>query len=175
MKMSLNLAVLLFLGLFIAILWYPFLHELGHGMVAVLVGASIEDFRMFPVAYVLCNVYGIGDFGQVLIGISGMLFPFICGIIINCKNFWLWYVGLVLNIIPTIAFTISIVGCFLFEKNPIQNDDITQILNINAIPKIFWIIVFSVLIIWSVFRIINSCPITRCDNYFFKSKMSDYK
>ena len=168
MKMALNLAMVLFLGLFIAILGYPFLHELGHSMVAILMGASVEDFRLFPVAYVLCDIHGIGVFGQVLIGVSGILFPFICGIIIHCKNFWLWYVGLVLNIISTIAFTISIVSCFLFEKNPIRQVDITQILTINAIPKMFWVIVFLVLIIWSAFRIINSRPITRCDNYFFK-------
>ncbi len=168
MKMSLNLAMVLFLGLFIAILGYPFLHELGHSMVAILMGGSVEEFCLFPVAYVLCNVYGIGDFGQVLIGVSGMLFPFICGIIIHCKNFWIWYIGLVLNIISTLAFIISIVGCFLFENNPIKNDDITQILTINVIPKILWIIVFSVLITWSVFRIVTSRLITRCDNYFFK-------
>lgn len=94
MKMSLNLALVLFLGLFIAVLGYPFLHELGHSIVAILMGASVEEFCLFPVVYVLCNVYGIGEFGQVLIGVSGMLFPFICGIIIHCKNFWLWYVGL---------------------------------------------------------------------------------
>lgn len=175
MKMSLNLAMVLFLGLFIAVLGYPFLHELGHGMVAILMGASVEEFRLFPVAYVSCNVHGIGGFGQVLIGVSGMLFPFICGITIYCKNFWLWYMALVLNTISIIAFTISIVGCFLFENNPIKNNDITQILTINVVPKIFWIIAFSVLIIWSAFRIINSRPITRCDNYFFKNKMSDYK
>ena len=135
--MSLNLAMVLFLGLFFAILGYPFLHELGYGTVAVLVGASVENFRLFPVAYVLCNMYGVGDLGQVLIGVSGMLFPFICGIIIHCKNSLAFVCGVSIEYNLNNSITISIVGCFLFQKNPIQNDDITQILNINEIPKYF--------------------------------------
>jgi len=114
--MSLNLALVLFWGLFIAVLGYPFLHELGHGMVAILMGASVEEFCLFTVAYVSCNVHRIGEFGQVLIGVSGMLFPFICGITIHCKILWLLYVVLVLNIISIIALLYLLLVVFCLKK-----------------------------------------------------------
>ena len=157
----------MFLGLFTAILGYPFLHELGHGAAAVLAGATVESFSVFPAAYVLCDVYGVGELSRVFIGVSGMLLPFICAIIIHCKNFWLWYMGLLLNTISIIAFVISVVGCFLFHSNPLPYNDVTGLLAMEAVPEVIWVIFLAFLIIWAALRIFASRPKKRCDEYFF--------
>ena len=42
MKVMIKLIGLLMTGLFVAVIIYPLLHELGHSIMAVLVGASVS-------------------------------------------------------------------------------------------------------------------------------------
>ena len=56
MKDILKYLGLFFVGLFVAIIIYPFLHEAGHSMAAILVGAKVIDFNLLPLPYVTCEV-----------------------------------------------------------------------------------------------------------------------
>lgn len=83
MKDIIKLIAITVTGFFIAVIFYPFLHEGGHSLAAVIVGAKVEEFNLYPLPNVLCNVQSVGTMGLVIIGISGMLFRFLITAIIQ--------------------------------------------------------------------------------------------
>lgn len=60
---------------------YPILHELGHCLMAYLVGAEILEMSVFPASYVAVELPCGNVPGQVLIGMAGILFPMIIGLV----------------------------------------------------------------------------------------------
>lgn len=90
---------LFFGGLFVAIIMYPFLHELGHSMMAILVGTKVIDFNLFPLPYVTCEVSNLNTTSMILIGLAGMFVPSLISINIRSESFWFWYCNLVMKII----------------------------------------------------------------------------
>lgn len=170
MKDIVKLIAITCLGLFIVIIGYPVLHELGHSSVAMIVGAEMLEFNLFPLPSVLCNISGVSPFRSAMIGAGGMLLPFSFSILIYSKHFWLWYIGLIMNIICMISFVISIIGCVAFLNSaPIKNEDITSILNVYPNSVYLWIMGFLFVIAYSVFCIFKSSPMKTCMKYF------DYK
>lgn len=171
MKVMLKSIGLLMTGLFVAVIIYPLLHELGHSIMAVLVGASVLELKLFPIPYVLCSTDGMDMVGQVIIGTGGIILPLIISQIKVCSNFWLWYAQLLLKGISVLAFIISAISTILFMKgSPLQNDDTTQILQIW--PNGIWIIlllsvVMSVIISVSI---VKEKPLIKCTDFYIKDK-----
>ena len=50
---------LLPIGLLCAVFIYPFLHELGHGLVVFLLGAKVVKLQWFPLPSILCRMNSI--------------------------------------------------------------------------------------------------------------------
>ena len=67
-KDVLKLALIIGIGFFMALIGYPFLHESGHIVASVLVGAEVLELTLFPVPSVLCDVTGVDTIGLVIIG-----------------------------------------------------------------------------------------------------------
>ena len=162
-----NLIIMIVLGLFVAIIIYPALHEFGHMFIAIIVGADLVEFNLFPIPNVLFDVGKISIASNVMIGAGGVILPFILSVTINSKRFWLWYIGLIINIICCVSFIISVLGCALFSfSKPIENEDISQMLNFCPNTVILWMILFIILIAYTVIRICKSHPLKRCIEYF---------
>lgn len=171
MKVMIKSIGLLMTGLFVAVIIYPLLHELGHSIMAVLVGASVLELKLFPIPYVLCSTDGMDMVGQVIIGTGGIILPLIISQIKTGSNFWLWYTRLLLKGISVLALIISAISTILFLKgNPLPNDDTTQILQIW--PNGIWIIlllsvVMSVIISVSI---VKEKPLIKCTDFYIKDK-----
>lgn len=73
---------IIMIGLTVAVFIYPFLHESGHSIAAFAVGAEIREFRILPVPYVMCNVAMLSNWQQIMIGVSGALFPFFVSLVL---------------------------------------------------------------------------------------------
>ena len=167
MKDIIKLIRMVVLGLFIAIIIYPLLHEFGHLLIAIIVGANLVEFNLFPLPNVLFDVSEISIMSNVMIGSGGIFLPFIFSITINSKKFWLWYIGFTIDIITCISFIISVVGCVLFSvSKPIENEDITQILYLCPDAIVLWMMIFIILIVYATYRMWKSHPIKRCLKYF---------
>lgn len=171
MKIMLKSIGLLITGLLVAVIIYPLLHELGHSIMAVLVGASVLELKLFPIPYVLCSTEGMDMVGQVVIGTGGIILPLIISQIKVRFNFWLWYTQLLLKGISVLALIISAISTILFMKgNPLPNDDTTQILQIW--PNGIWIILLlsvGMSVIISV-SIVKEKPLIKCTNFYIKDK-----
>ncbi len=167
MKDILKCVGLLTVGLFVAIIVYPFLHEAGHFVATVLVGAKVIDFNLFPLPYVTCEISGLNKVCIILIGLSGMFFPTIISITIRPKSFWLWYGSLVIKGICLLSFTISFIAIlfYLFGVS-MKNEDIVQVMEIWN-DGVFILAISMLLSIIVIIRsIIKQKPLNRIMVYF---------
>lgn len=87
MKLTIKVTALFLVGLFIAVIVYPVMHELSHSVTAMLVGAEVVEINLFPLPNVLCDVAGIDEIGIVFIGLSGMIIPFFISAVFKPKSF----------------------------------------------------------------------------------------
>ena len=80
---------LLPIGLLCAVMIYPFLHELGHSLTAILLGAEILQITWFPLPSVLCGMSSLNTLKYVLVGLNGVVFPGILCLVISSNRFWI--------------------------------------------------------------------------------------
>ena len=167
MKDILKYAGLLFVGLFVAIIIYPFLHEAGHSMVAILAGAKVMDFNLLPLPYVTCEVSSLNTTSMILIGLAGMFVPALISVIVHPKSFWFWYSNFVVKFICLLSFAISFVSTVLYLFGvTIKNEDIVQVIDIwnNGVFVLTIIMVLSMIGI--IRSIIKQKPLMKIMDYF---------
>ena len=167
MKDILKYVGLFFVGLFVAIIIYPFLHEAGHSMAAILVGAKVIDFNLLPLPYVICEVSNLNKTSMILIGLAGMFVPALISVIVRPKSFWFWYCNLVIKIICFLSFVISFIAIALYLFGVIiKNEDIVQVIDIWN-NGVFVLIITMVLSMIGIIRsIMLQKPLIKIMNYF---------
>lgn len=133
------------IGLFVAIVGYPLLHELGHSLAAVLLAGKVLDFQLLPLPNILCDSTGLSTLFISIIGLSGMALPFLVSVCIRTKGYYLWFAGLILKGINFLSFFISIIAVFMYMGgNPINNEDVTQVISFQAMSP--WQVLIAVLL-----------------------------
>ncbi len=131
LKLILKSLLLFAIGLSIAIIIYPFLHETGHSFSALIFGAEIVSFEVLPQPSVACKMNsGISEFDFLMISFSGMLMPLLISLLLPSKRFWTWYAKVTLRLICIMSFVLGIVSLFTHHKgSTVQPDDIALILH----------------------------------------------
>lgn len=175
MKDAVKLFGVLFWGLLTAVIIYPFLHESGHSVAAILAGAEILEFNLFPLPNVLCNMTNISDIGRIFIGLNGMLLPIIFSDVISLtfkkKNFWIRYVAFVLNCISILSAFVSLLAAISFcLGRTIINEDVTQILEMYSNSIAFISIFVIAITVYLIVRLKLDKPIEKCLAYFGLTK-----
>ena len=126
----LKIVYILVVGLFMAVFVYPVLHEAGHLFATLAVGGDVAEVGIFPVAYTKCDIFSVNSFGQVIIGLSGMMFPILFAWI-KFKKFYIWYPIFVLRGIILLSFVISVISIVLFYSGiAVAKEDVIQIFQI---------------------------------------------
>ena len=163
MKDMLKYFGLIAVGLLAAIFLYPFLHELGHTLTAVVFGYKVSNFQLFPLPSVMCEMNMRNRLTIIVVGFGGMLFPYFVSLIPPRKHFWSWYFWLVISGICLLSFAISTVGIVLYKMGrPINTEDITQILIQSDKNYILYLVTLIVLSALRIIQIIHTNPIKRC-------------
>lgn len=167
MKDAMKIAAITVVGLIIAVIVYPFLHEGGHSLAAVIVGAKVEEFNLYPLPNVLCNVQSVGTVGLFVIGIGGMLFPFLLTSIIQPKRFWSWFICFTTRGICLLSFAIALFAAAVFQTDlKVVNEDITQVMQIAPNYRALYVVMLLGLIAWDILLVVKSHPIRRCMEFF---------
>ncbi len=167
MKDAIKIAAITIVGLIIAVIVYPVLHEGGHSLAAVIVGAKIEEFNLYPLPNVLCSVQSVGTMELVVIGISGMLFPFLLTAIIQPKKFWSWYICFTTRGICLLSFVIALFAVAVFQTDlKMVNEDITQVMQLAPDYKGLYAAILLGLVVWDILLVVKSHPIRRCMEFF---------
>lgn len=167
MKDILKCIGLLIVGLFVAVIGYPFLHETGHSIVALLVGAKVIDFSLSPLPYVTCEIATSNKFEIILIGLAGMYLPMIFSLIIRPKSFWFWYMSLLIKGICLLSFVISLVSIILYNFGiKVSNEDVVQIIDIWLEGDLIIAILMILSMVIVIYSIIKQRPLSRIIEYF---------
>lgn len=171
MKEFLKMIALIIVGLITAIIIYPFLHEIGHSLVALLVGARIVDFNILPIPFVKCEASNVDITGQTLIGVGGIVFPFVLSMMLKSKWFWGWYISLILKGISVYSVILSIIATVLhINGNSWQNEDVVQVLHL--FPNGTWLLlaVFCIMATYGLIRLFKENVFSKCIDYFSKNE-----
>ena len=137
MKDTIKAVGLFIVGLVVAVIVYPIMHEVAHSIVAIAVG------------------------------MSGMLLPYFLSVVFKPKNFWLWYANYIVKGISALAFVISTIStaCF-FMGAPLPNDDTTQILAVWPNGKWICLLLSISLAVLAIARLIREKPFIQCMRCF---------
>lgn len=170
MKDAVKLFGILFFGLLTAVIIYPFLHESGHLIAAVLLGAEVLEFNLFPLPNILCNMANMSIVEKIIIGLNGLFLPiFFSAVMLKMfgNSFWNRYISFVLNGISLLASIISAIAViFFYLGNPVENEDVTQILYMSPNSGITILILTIFSTIYLIIKIALDKPIQRCLAYF---------
>lgn len=167
MKDIIKMIGILLTGLFIAAFIYPFLHETGHALFTLFSGAELHEFHVLPTPYVVCNIYSISEIKQCFIGVAGMLFPFVISFLIIKKNFWMWFISLLLKGISLLAFVLSYLAILCYDSNIIwRNEDIVKVIQIWEPFNGFWLLLSLLLVLFCSGDLYVQHPIKRIEGYF---------
>lgn len=125
-KDLLKVLVLAVFGLFVVIMIYPILHELGHLSASILLHIDVFEVRILPPQSVLCNLGEAETSDIIIIAFGGVTFPFLISLLLPHKRFWSWYFRLLLQGVTLLSLLISSVS-IIFTVN--AQDDMVQLLN----------------------------------------------
>lgn len=167
MRDTLKISGILFSGIFTAAFLYPFLHETGHSLAAFAVGAEVKEFNLYPLPSVLCNIGALDNYEIVLIGLGGILLPFLSVAFVQPKGFWISYIIFVMRGICLLSFLISFISIIMFYNGgEIADDDMTKILQIDSSNSLLYASILIVLFILTSILIAKSHPLRKCYKYF---------
>lgn len=167
MKDFLKIIGIIFVGLFSAVIIYPILHEVGHSLIALIVGAKVVEFNLFPLPNVMCDVLNVENTGLVAIGLGGIIIPYLVSFILKPNLFWIWYANTIVRGISLLALVISVVSIIMWlNGNIVQNEDIVQVLTVFNDGARLFLIIFALMIIYGVIRIITDKPLITINEYF---------
>lgn len=130
-----------FIALFISIIIYPLLHELGHSVIAILIGKKILEIRLFPLPNIMYISNSTGYIENLLIGFGGMLLPIIVSMNIRTKRFWIWYSNFILKSICLLSLIISTLAIIFHKRRVFLQDDMRIVLGLGDLGKILCLII----------------------------------
>lgn len=166
MKDFIKVFGVLSMGLCVAIFCYPLLHELGHTAAILLSGAKIYEFRLLPVAYVACDSK-LNEISLAIIGVSGMLLPFVLSLFIGKKGFWLWLFSFYLKGISLLSFGISYIAVLGYESGIARkSEDIVKTIELSGTDSSFWLALMLSLFCLCAVIIAKSHPCEKFKDFF---------
>ena len=168
-----RISTMLIVGLVVTIAVYPILHELGHSIVAILFGAEVLEFHIFPYPNVLCNIKSVSSIGIVVISIGGGVLPILFAMR-SPHQFIGWYTCFTIRWICVLSYFIGIVSVVLFQLGiPVQNEDITHALIEKPQYAFAYLVFYLVLIIVIVLLIVKSNPMEHLVEQVIEKKKSE--
>lgn len=147
-------------GLFIIIIIYPFLHELGHIIMSYLFGGNVVAVNIFPQPSVLCDLTNVEDDRKVLVGAAGVVFPLLISGVFIKSGFWNWYMRFVIRGITLLSLILSLVALMVenVSNGIMKQDDFVIAYQYWHYGKINMIAVLLVLILVCILLILKEHP-----------------
>lgn len=167
MKDIIKVFKILLVGMLVAVIIYPFLHEFGHILAALLVGWRVYEIQLFPVPYIICEEFGKNRFEGAIIGVSGMLFPFLVSFLLDNEKFWSWLIALFLRVISALAFALSYIAILCYESDVMwKNEDIVTTMETLEISSSYWLVMMLMCFCLAVSSICFNEPTKRIETFF---------
>lgn len=142
------------IGLFVAVIAYPLVHEGGHILATALTGGKLICLSWLPVPNVLCEVNISNNAALAVTSLAGMILPMIFILPFFKSKGFLRFGVLVFNMITILSAVIGLSVSFLRLNNTvIPNDDVTAFIDFTGwmLPTVFIMSVLTVITILQLF------------------------
>ena len=158
---------LIAVGLIAAIVVYPFLHESGHTLAALVVGAEVSDIQLLPIPSMLCQLDSSNKMQVIVIGFGGIMLPFMLTVLKPPKRFIPWYLWFLIKGICILSFVISLWAIMFYQTEfGIATDDMTRVLQFAPEYKVGYGAAVIILLVITIAQAVHSRPTKRCMEYF---------
>lgn len=150
-----------------SLLLYPIIHELGHVLTAILLKVKIIELRIFPSAYIICELDGQNERDCAIIAMGGLFFPFVILAFNKCQSFLCWYIITLIKLFYVISLMISNISIVIFYSTNLMIDyDIEPILIYFKEYSAVLLVVMCFMAIVMTLSIIKSKPKSKIEKYF---------
>jgi len=149
-----------------ATFFYPFLHELGHLLAALLTGSKIVEFSVFPTSYVMMDVSNASPWNTVIVGLCGMIFPMLCALVhprqltmsviiytIRAANILAWFLSCTAIVFDRIGM------CW-------ENEDVINVIRCIGGGENVLFLVCLIAMLLSFFALFKDKPVSRIVSFF---------
>jgi hypothetical protein len=134
------------IGLFIAVFFYPLIHESGHILATLITGGKLVSISWLPEPNVLCEIDSTNTAALAITSLAGMVFPMVFLLPFYKSKGYLRLGALVFNAITVLSMLIGLSVAFLrFFGITVPNDDVTAFIEFTEwiLPTMLIMIVFS--------------------------------
>lgn len=117
------------IGLAVAVIGYPLLHEAGHVLAALAVGARVVSVHLLPTPHVVCDMADVSALGIAAVGLGGICLPSALALMLRPRSFGGWYAVLLLRGIGVLACALSLIAVVLYAVGiPLPQEDVVQVI-----------------------------------------------
>lgn len=167
LKRGIKYVGLFVVGLWIASVAYPVMHECAHAIVARAVGAAVREVYVLVDPHVSCDLYRINTIGGALIGWAGCVLPFLVAVLLRPHTFWIWYAVFVLRVISVFSCLLAGVSTLMYMcGKPMPEDDMTQLLTLYPQCRGWCLLLAVALSVIGMVVLVRDKPFERCAAYF---------
>lgn len=165
MKEKINILFLVVIALFVCIVVYPIVHELGHVIIAKLLGIEVVGVSIFPYS-ILCSSKELSDSKEIAIALGGLALPIVICLFEITEKFFSWYMLFIFHAVTELSILIEIIIIYLNRKGIVyKNDDMTIILEINNKIGLYLMIILTFIFIVLFRKLVKKCP---CEKIYKK-------
>ena len=151
--------------LFISIIIYPLLHEIGHIVVAISLGSKVLEINLLPIPNIICE-NSSSNIHNFLIGFGGIILPVMIAMSIKTKKFWIWYANFILKFICLLSVLISTLSIIFDNSKLFEQDDMRTVISLLHSGKFFCLIIILCLTLILSINIYRENLLNRCLIYF---------
>ena len=166
MKFYLKMCGIFLFSIMTALVVYPFLHEISHSVAAILMGAKVYDFQLFPLPYVVCYSDQFSTYEHTVVGIAGLVLP-MTFLLFKPKKFCSTVVLYTIKGIVSYAWLLSIISIMCYVWGNIwECEDIIQIIILGGGNVMLWLAICIVAFLCSISIVLKERPIKKIMDYF---------
>lgn len=133
MKDFLTVIKLTLIGLFVAIIAYPLIHETGHILATAMTGGKLIALSWVPVPNVLCEVNSTNITALAITSLAGMVFPMVLVFMLMRSKGLFRYGVLIFSMVTILSAVIDTGVAFLHINGMVvQNDDIASFMEFTG-------------------------------------------
>lgn len=165
-----KLSLIGLMGLGAVCVVYPCLHELGHSIMAYVCGAQEVRMGVFPIAYTAYKNTETSLISQVLVGLSGYVFPLCLTLLPTANRFWVWLFMFYVRWTTLCGCGIAIAGLLgAAIRGVYVEEDITRLAMMTQSRAEVWLVGVFLAAVWLLWDIVRQKPIARIFEYIYIS------
>lgn len=169
LKVFFQAAVMVLLAVLVMLILYPALHEAGHAITAVIVGARVTGIEVFPVAHTDIDAGQCSRAELIAVAMSGGIAPLLVLLCLPRRFYYVYYVALTVALISASSALTSLIYVWqFFSGTENAYDDAVGVLSRYPDARYIVLAILAVQLSASLMYCFLSKPLDRMTAVFTK-------